>query len=54
MKKTSCTLGGAEGIRTPDPRLAKAVLSQLSYSPQFKLTDFTTTTKLNRLKTKAL
>ena len=25
--------GGAEGARTPDPRLAKAVLSQLSYSP---------------------
>jgi hypothetical protein len=26
-------LGGAEGARTPDPRLAKPVLSQLSYSP---------------------
>ena len=25
--------GGAEGIRTPDPLLAKQVLSQLSYSP---------------------
>ena len=25
--------GGAEGARTPDPRLAKPVLSQLSYSP---------------------
>ena len=25
--------GGAEGIRTPDPRLAKPVLSQLSYCP---------------------
>ena len=25
--------GGAEGDRTPDPRLAKPVLSQLSYSP---------------------
>ena len=28
-----CKYGGAEGARTPDPRLAKAVLSQLSYSP---------------------
>jgi hypothetical protein len=26
-------VGGAEGIRTPDPLLAKQVLSQLSYSP---------------------
>ena len=26
-------VGGAEGIRTPDPRRAKAVLSQLSYVP---------------------
>ncbi len=25
--------GGAEGTRTPDPLLAKQVLSQLSYSP---------------------
>jgi len=25
--------GGAEGIRTPDLRLAKAALSQLSYGP---------------------
>jgi hypothetical protein len=25
---------GAEGDRTPDPRLAKPVLSQLSYRPQ--------------------
>jgi hypothetical protein len=25
--------GGDEGTRTPDPRLAKAVLSQLSYIP---------------------
>ena len=29
----SCWNGGAEGTRTPDPRLAKAVLSQLSYCP---------------------
>ena len=26
-------LSGDEGTRTPDPRLAKAVLSQLSYIP---------------------
>ena len=26
--------GGDEGTRTPDPRLAKAVLSQLSYIPR--------------------
>ena len=34
--------GGAEGARTPDPRLAKAVLSQLSYSPTLSevLSDF--------------
>ena len=27
------SLSGDEGTRTPDPRLAKAVLSQLSYIP---------------------
>ena len=26
--------GGREGIRTPDPLLAKQVLSQLSYTPK--------------------
>ena|GEM_PF-6800998 len=26
-------MGGAEGVRTPDPRLAKPVLYQLSYRP---------------------
>lgn len=26
-------IGGREGIRTLDPRIANAVLSQLSYSP---------------------
>src|SRR5215212_2199551 len=26
-------LGGGEGIRTPDPRVANAVLCQLSYAP---------------------
>ena len=30
--------GGAEEARTPDPLLAKQVLSQLSYSPLMKLT----------------
>ena len=28
-------VGGREGIRTPDPRVANAVLSQLSYSPTY-------------------
>ena len=28
------SLGGADRVRTDDPRLAKAVLSQLSYSPK--------------------
>ncbi len=28
-------LGGAEGDRTPDPKTASLVLSQLSYSPDF-------------------
>ena len=27
-------IGGAEGIRTPDPLLAKQVLYQLSYIPK--------------------
>ena len=31
LKET--TGGGAEGIRTPDLRIANAALSQLSYSP---------------------
>ncbi len=29
--------GGAEGDRTPDPKTASLVLSQLSYSPTFFL-----------------
>ncbi len=29
--------GGAEGDRTPDPKTASLVLSQLSYSPMFFL-----------------
>ena len=28
---------GAEEVRTPDPLLAKQVLSQLSYSPELQL-----------------
>ena len=31
-------LGGGEGIRTPDPRVANAVLCQLSYTP-FEISD---------------
>ncbi len=34
IAKTCPTTGGDEGARTPDPRLAKAVLSQLSYIPR--------------------
>ena len=30
---TKLGVGGAEGTRTPDPLLAKQMLSQLSYSP---------------------
>jgi hypothetical protein len=29
--------GGGKGIRTPDPLLAKQVLSQLSYAPKTKI-----------------
>ena len=29
----SSQVGGGEGIRTPDPRVANAVLCQLSYTP---------------------
>jgi hypothetical protein len=28
------SIGGGEGIRTPDPRVANAVLCQLSYTPE--------------------
>ncbi len=31
--KTMKEIGGREGARTLDPRIANAVLSQLSYSP---------------------
>jgi hypothetical protein len=30
----SAMFGGGEGIRTPDPRVANAVLCQLSYTPK--------------------
>jgi hypothetical protein len=30
-----CESGGRDGIRTHDPGVANAVLSQLSYSPTF-------------------
>ena len=33
--------GGGEGIRTPDPRVANAVLCQLSYTPdKFEISKF--------------
>jgi hypothetical protein len=34
--------GGGEGIRTPDPRVANAVLCQLSYTPEseFEISNF--------------
>jgi hypothetical protein len=31
--------GGGKGIRTPDPLLAKQVLSQLSYAPRMLRND---------------
>ena len=31
--------GGGEGIRTPDPRVANAVLCQLSYTPDSRISD---------------
>ena len=33
-------LGGDEGNRTPDPLLAKQVLSQLSYTPMLRVSFF--------------
>ena len=33
MTKVQVTVGGDEGTRTPNPRLAKAVLYHLSYVP---------------------
>jgi hypothetical protein len=41
-------IGGGEGIRTPDPRVANAVLCQLSYAPEshfrFLIVDFRSNT----------
>ena len=36
-KITASFFGGGEGIRTPDPRVANAVLCQLSYTPSFQI-----------------
>ena len=33
--------GGGKGTRTPDPLLAKQMLSQLSYAPQTRTDDYT-------------
>ena len=33
LKSEIAKHGGGEGIRTPDPRVANAVLCQLSYTP---------------------
>src|SRR5208283_5815779 len=40
--RTPQVVGGREGIRTPDPLLAKQVLSQLSYTPIPYLNQFKT------------
>ena len=37
LTKRSLEPGGGEGIRTPDPRVANAVLCQLSYTPDKKV-----------------
>ena len=34
FRNTASQCGGATGTRTPDPLLAKQVLSQLSYRPE--------------------
>ena len=33
IRQSQIAVGGGEGIRTPDPRVANAVLCQLSYAP---------------------
>ena len=33
IRNANRKVGGGEGIRTPDPRVANAVLCQLSYAP---------------------
>ncbi len=41
MKLFGINRGGGEGIRTPDPRVANAVLCQLSYTPdKFRIPKF--------------
>ena len=42
-------LGGADRIRTDDPRLARAMLSQLSYSPESSFTSLIIMVGLGRL-----
>ena len=37
MSRLVCRVGGDEENRTPDPLLARQVLSQLSYAPTFLL-----------------
>ena len=34
--RSLCNSAGDEGIRTPDPLLARQVLSQLSYTPVYQ------------------
>jgi hypothetical protein len=36
LRNPARRIGGAEGARTPDPKTASLVLSQLSYSPTAK------------------
>ena len=44
-------VGGREGIRTPDPLLAKQVLSQLSYTPTAStIVDFTAWAAVRKLR----
>src|SRR5207253_6035516 len=38
LRNPASEIGGAEGSRTPDPKTASLVLSQLSYSPTRRLT----------------
>ena len=39
LQNLDVKINGAEEDRTPDPLLAKQVLSQLSYSPKFRLNE---------------
>src|SRR3989440_11146648 len=38
LRNPASEIGGAEGSRTPDPKPASLVLSQLSYSPTRRIT----------------